>query len=904
MYTNPDNLRAALAYARDSLARGRTEVPIAPHARAFNMWDGLRKAGAYLKGDSHGLYPWAAFMHHAHEVSVSASYARRAWSLGVYPVDLFEEYATTARITRTLDGALFVAHAEANSRTLTRARGDEAFTLPFEKFAGVDIPADGYWVLVVSDVDNPSEAPELVYHRYTLSSAELREINTAAHPFMVPLLTTTAHHVHQLRSLGIETPRLLLRIAPTKSHAGWVRLQSASMEMHTEPTHWNQYAASELGDTLQSRTVDAESIAEPKSVKDTVDAIMSTHRVGSFTGYWTTPAGQSKLGAAVGSDGSSERRVTSAAVAELAIQVAIREYVQTNLAKIMDSLQEINPAWDAAGDTRDVAALGARLGVEALFMALSPDGRKSPVIAQLKRIYGDQGIPSIRDMLNGNSGLPATAGPAGGQAAVDAVLAAKVDMSMDRSVGVSEDYAAKVLSHVRSPVWGAEISPLAIAVLTSAMPATFVDDVHRVIRNVLDMKYAVLRHSRGSHDTRVHWTGRTTPGIYIEAPLDDFERMARVIAEMASSSNTALAGALRALVVVDKAVTVEALNHLTEGTEYSVGQLIVGAKAPAATVVFAQGNALVKANELESRVSFSPDSVMAMKLLHGLTSDGEALVVIVNVSSKQSMVVKFSVAPDRRMMVVHELMGAMAKAIISSTYTGGRAAWAQLRLAARVSRTYDAYAEEHDSADGTVSPDATEVARWAAMLRSWMQHSHVWVNVDGSVDSGLANVEAVHDDNNSATIKFAGHDRVSQMSAPIGIGMLAIAPSEGKVSVNNNAHTINLLRVGPSLYVRADQLDLLAAAQNEAISHKETIAEETDFHDPYETGRSSEMSKIAALDAGKRKELAQSSSFLVLDNVGRSGVSGVLVSHDHRNDPSKYYSGVFDAHNSWYNPYH
>lgn len=901
-------MRAALAYQRDAYAHARLETPLSPYNQMERMWHELERAGAIFKNGKFNLYPLNAMLHHVRQTLHSAAYSARAWSLGVYPVTQFEEYSSRAMITRDLRGSLFVAHAEANRRSLLRTHGSERLTIKFEKIKrGVEIPSDGYWVLVVYDIDNPLEDPELIYHRYTLTKAELTQINKSSRPLVLPLSLSSAHHVHHLRTLGFETPRLLLRLAPARSNTGWMTVQSAALEAHMQPAGWTQFTRTEIGDTLQSARIDQESEVETKKPPSTiVDDIAKRHRVLSYAGFWTTSEGQIKLGEAVGSDGSEYRSIGSAAVGEFAVYRTVLAELESRRAEIEAKLAELDPH-KGVGVERN--ALNDRLGMEAVFAVMSPHGRDSPVLKQLKRIFGDKGIPTLGDMLSGNAGLPASVSPALGQSTVDAILAAKIDMSSDREIGVSEQYAAHMLSTVRAPVWQATVSPMTLAILVSVMPNTFASDVQHTIRTTFDMKYTALRHSRAAHSTpsRVQWSGRTAPGVYTEGPLDDYERLARRLAEAAefSASDQAMS-----VVIPDQSFTPEALNKLEVGTEYESKTLVARGVGPASSIFFAQREALERLNEPKSRVKFSPNNMVVFRALMGLANDGKALLIVVNRSSRQSIVLKFDAAPDHRMMVAMDLMSVMASAIRPDTYDGGQAAWSALQMAVSRSRAFDAYAQEGrassddvDDVDDHIAPKK-KMAHVVKLMREAMQNGYRWLNIQGSVDSGELSVQDVSDDDSTASIRYDGHAGSLMIAAPIGDQPNATSAATARISVNGNDSTLSLLRVGPNVYIRSDQLDLLAAAQNEAISKPEVIATENEnIHDPYNMSKTVQVSKSDALNGGIRRKLLESSSPLVVNNVGSHNSNGLMLSHDQRNDPSRYYAGWFAARNPWYNPY-
>lgn len=906
---NPENLRAALAYARDAVAHGRFETPLGQYHRLQCVWRWLNEAGACFKGEKFGLYPLRALMHHADKVFADPGYSRRVWSLAVYEKDVFVDYARQAKITRELRGSLFVAHAEANTQSLLATHGRERLTIKFEKIKAVDIPADGYWVMVVYDVDNKLEEPELVYHRYTLTNAEVKTINTATGPVVLPLALADAHHVHQLRSLGLETPRLLLRLEPARSHVGWLSVREAALEAHMQPQQWTTYTRTAIGDTLQSMSIDADSDSKTPNASGIVDELVKRHRVVSYAGFWTTREGQTKLGAATGADGTKLRSIASSAVGEYAVYRTVISVLDARRVEIEAKLDTLDPrsgTTEAGVVARDI--LNDRLGVEALFVTLSPQGRASPVLAELKRIFGDKGVPTLGDMLSGDAGLPLAVQPDAGQEFVDEILAVKIDMASARRLGVSEEYAARMLSRVRAPVWQAAVSPLTLAVLVSVMPETFAADVQRTIRETFDMPYTVLRHAHDllDADGRVQWQGRTSPGVYTEGPLDDYERLARRLAGLApfSASNQAMA-----TVVPDKTVTSASLNALEPGLEYPARALVVRGVAPAMATVVGQREALARISTPNARVKFDPSRVMAFHLITGLTNDGQSLMIAVNRSSAQSMVMKFDASPDHRWMFALDLVGAMALSIDPASYTGGPAAWGALQMAVSRSRAFDAYADEGRASS---QPDAAGdntgapmLARMVELLRNAMRQNHAYVNVSGSVDSGQLGVQAVSDDNKTATLRYTGHyDSAAPISTRIGTGVNDVSASEARVAVNDNVANLSLIRVGPTTYIRSDQLELLAAAQNEAASKRTTIVEENaDFHDPYNLASTAHMSKIDALNGGRRRKLIDAASPLVVDNVGITNARGLMMTPDQRNDPSRFYAGNFASRDMWYNPY-
>ena len=723
--SNRESLRAATAYAADMNRHGVYGAPVRPFQRVQTLWARLREAGANMRGDHHGSYPWYAMVHHTQNSMASAGYHSHAWTLGVYTSEMFYQYAGAERLDRTLPGALITSDAYVSRSTLITSRSKTRFTLPFQRFSTTRIPRQGVWVLVVYDVDQPDNEPELVYHEYSISESEVTAMSTNGGNALLPLSLTTAHHVHHLKMVDINVPRMLMRLAPCSGDAQYVELSSASVEIETASYEHSQYTASELGETTLSALINAPSDADREFVKKAVDSVAKKHLVSDLAGYYTTDDGQFQLGAP-----GEETRVASQAMAVVAIDIAIRETVVNNYDAVTAALEKFNPKWRDAGDTDNTALFRARMGVEAVFAALAPGGRDSSVLVQLQRIFGDKGIPTLMDMLDSvGSGLPHSA-PLTGDLGdhLRRAMAAKVDMDTQRDALITEQYMADVLSRVEEPEWTAGKSPLTMAVLMSAMPDNFVSIVNGVLRSTLDMPNATLKHAGvppSSDSDRFGATDRTEPGVYVVAPLENYERAARRLL-------TKSPGSLNATGVKNAALAKKMMEAPSSAT-FEAADLQVCGLSPSAQVMFFQANALDSADQ-HKKLAVDPTQWHAVVCIKDTLGDGSSLAILLHRSTSQTVVIKFCVAKDHRTPFLRDVVHAVVGRVAITPEQGKSAAARVMDLAERT-LAIDAYTAKPEAASSdTPAPGGTQVPLMLQLLHAWKGVQ--FVPTGGSMDSG------------------------------------------------------------------------------------------------------------------------------------------------------------------------
>lgn len=892
--SNRESLRAATAYAVDMRRHGLYGAEQSPYQRSNSLWARLRAAGANLRGDHHGAYSWYAAHHHLTQSLGSVEYRSHAWTLGVYTREMFYQYAGAARIDRSLPGALVTTDAFVSQQTLITSHNKSLFTLPFNRFNAVRIPEDGVWVLVVYDVENPAAEPELVYHEYSISKTEITTMRTS--DALMPVSLVTAHHVHHLRLLDINVPRLLLRLHPCGG--GHVELSAASVEINMSSVRYAQHMGSELGETTLSALINEPTDVDRAAVKKGVDAVVDKHRVSGLAGYYTTDDGQFQLG-----EPGGESQIASQAMAMLAISIAIRRSVVKNSAAIMAELTKINPEWKKAADNDLLAMLRARLSLEAMFAAIAPGGRGSPVLAELKRIFGDKGLPTIRDMLTSvGSGLPHAA-PIGGDLAqqLDRVMAAKVDMDVERNSLISESYMADVLRRVQHPEWSAGNSPLTLAVLMSAMPETFINTVIDTLRSTLDMPNAMLKHAGvpASQVPGYRSSTRTDPGVYVIAPLDNYERAARKLLNdrQVSLGATGIKNANGAKRVLD--AIEENPAQMFEARELQFCGI-----SPVAQVALVQSDALA-ATDQKQKIKFDASKMHSVVCIKDTLPDGSSFAILLHYAASQSMVIKFRVAHDHRHPFLRDTLSAMLSRIGTSA-SRGTAVVAKIKTLVERTEAINAYARADSKPSSSDQPASGEarVPMLIHLLRAW--GGMHFVPTTGSMDSGYVAVGNVADDHVMFTLHDASGQPAGGLKVPIntesdtlGSGKTAVHAADVTVSPGNTTSTVHALAIGSHLYVNKEAMPTLAAAQNIATDQK-LAGTERETHDPFGLQAGPTLINPAHVNnSGERHRLVTDGSPLVPGNVGSTGQYGLMMSRDQRNDPSVYNSGPVANYDDW-----
>lgn len=911
--------RHALVYAADMRRRGLYGGDLkTPYQRTCGLFGWIRQAGLRLREDHHGSFPWYSFVHHITSVKAAPTeYHARAFTLGVYTRDLYYQYAAAGKMTADLPGAVVISHANVSAESLSEAPHGHTFTMPFDHFNAHRIPREGVWVVVTYDVDQPDEAPEITANEYAISASEMTVVQPGTN-VLLPFSMINAHHIGHMHQLGVVSPRVLLRIEGVTGAPDWVQLDGAAMELNLIDGKYTQYTASELGETTLSARIATDTNVDRPTVKSAVSAALKRHRAASADGFYTTADGQHQFG-----EPGNATRITSPALAVLVMYIGVRSEITRNRDRIIAELEELNPQWRRAGDTEDDAAMRARLSTEAMISGLSPQGRKSPVLAELKRIFGDKGVPVLRDLLSLTAtGLPHSAPmDCDLNKALDRVMAAKIDQDLERGQLVSERYMAESLSRVNQPVWDAGKSALALATLVSVMPDNFSATCNAVMQRDLDMRSAALKHAgvpamQPSAD--VKWT-HTAPGIYVQASLDDVERATRALINGAESTTGNLRfglPALRATAIKNADGIKAALDKLAEApdTKFEASALQFCGIAPASKVAFVQSDALASDNQ-STKVAFDATKMHEVVCFKDTTHDGRSLVVLIERAAKQSLVLSFTAAADHRTPLVRDAMSAMVSRIGDNAERGAAVVATVTALVERtlaVNAYDDAGVEDGNarlSSSYKANGEKLTVPFMTQLMRTWT-NSGKFVPVSGALDGGRLSVAKVDDGKVMLTKESMSVDdtgtHVGGIALDIGDEMIGTSlyhatPAELHFSRGNTNVTVRVIALGSHLYVDEDALPLLTAAQNLATEEARSgsISDALDAHDPFGLRSAPKLVNPAVVNArGPRAELLSNGSPLVLNALGDVNKAGPIQSAQERADLSQYYADDV-AVNEW-----
>lgn len=914
-YANKSTLSQALAYERTAQRQKVTASPLSLHDRAHGLFGRIMNADAAVIGDHKGYYSWLAMMHHWTQTTRSEKYTASIGRLGFFDEATYYELSQSERITATLDGALFTSEVKVSRETLRVGHQKTLLTVPFARFAPVRIPRIGVWVMVLFNVMNPRGPVEFVQNRYEITHEEMQTMwSTNDHTAFVPFELSTEARSYELRSYGIDVPYVMVRMSPTDGlwQQDWITASGAVMQMKLSDSQYTQYSASDLGQTVQSALIGAPSesaapgsdTAKDDAIKTALEEIGRKHRVSQMHGYYTSNSGQQQIGAP-----GRENAVGSHALAMLALDIAVRQIIGERLPDIIAELEKLNPKWRQAGDVDSVAVYQAKLGVEALFAALAPSGRDSPVLTELKRIFGDKGVPSLQQFLdNIGSGLPhAAPGHYNLMARLEAVLSAKIDNDANRDVLITEQYMASVLSRVAHPTWHSGKSPLTLSVLISAMPDNLVSVAGAVLRRQLDMTTASLKHAGLPMDPRVECK-RTAPGVFVLAPLENYERAAR---RLISSAVPALeATGVKSAAQAEKILAaVRSDPRATMPAE----KLQFCGLSPTARVGFVQLDSLT-ADDQKAPVRFDPSQMYRIVCVHDTLLDGSSFVMLLDRASGQSLVLKFSMhAMDHRDSFIRDAVALLGKR--ASASASGPAVVGELERLVAQTLAIDAYnAEQAVPSAPETSPSDT-----AALLRNWLRHQ--FVPTGGSMDNNTLRIKQVTPE--QVQIAFKSHEHPEQdqtvISADItdggiGAGVTAIRAAEHPLVLKNERHVVRLLSVGDHLYVNRDALPVITAVQNHNLTtaasrqtQPPAAIKKTDAtaHDPYSLGDVMVLTAPSTPESPttERDRLISQNSSLVLNHVGAPHVLGPIMSQSQRSDPAVYNSGPLAVSDEWRSPF-
>lgn len=869
MTDSPQGFRQTAAYIRDMRQRGIFGAPASPRQHAMHLKDLLTAAGWNPRCDHRETFVWHAALHHLNVLQPDSD--QHAWTVAIYETETFTERLSQGLLTPAFDAALLAVRGHIRPN-MVHVKTDTC-VMRMDKFAAKEIPRRGIWAAFITDVDDLTAEPHLVWNSYEISANELKTLQlTKSHSALLPLNFMTAHHAVHMGAVGISSPRLMLSIREPR--AGVVMLDSMAVELRFEQHPLAKWTRSLIGETIDSVLPIAETPDGRRStIADAVLAAGTKHRVSDMHGYLSTRVGQSILGRP-----GDQNSVASSGMAMLALAMAVAQVLSDNADKLSAKLKEFDPRTYA----NDVAPMSAELGVEAMFAVLAPSGRASPVLAELKRIFGDKGVPSIEDMMNGNSGLPHNVPSVDAQRFINTMLATKVDMDANSSTVMSEKYLAQVLSDVSAPRWASGRSPLALAVLVAAMPFNFVQQVQSVLVNDLNMPNAAFKHA-GSNGEHTEWPGAVAPGVYVVAPLQDYDRAAKALATKPElrpiSSPVYMSCFANLLAVVDAA----------PGTEFEARQLHFCAHtATVLDAVFAQSDALAAADQ-SSKIKVSLDKMRVVVCLKGTTQTGTKLWLLMDQLTGNSLTVVLDVVADHAGAALMDF----ASAMITTTEApagGGQAVAALARTVALNTQAINAYAPA-DSAPAPPSRPADD----AIDLLMAMRNAKL-LPVRGSLDT--RSVRVISADANSLELRFGdetGTQRypVCAETGAIGTDDVQIKPARVSYSAGGAAKNAYALSIGPQVYVQASEIAMLHAAQNSTQSMPTKLSAPPK-HNPFGDHPASQFNASVINASGMRDALARAKDPRLLRNVAGPGTDGFMHSVDARNDWTTY----FGAHSA------
>ena len=879
--SNPQNLRSALAYAASMRRRGLYGSEQNPYDHGLMLYRNLREAGGDLRGDRHGLYPWYAAMHHLNQVSTVEGYESRAWSLGIYESEMFHMYAKSESIDASLTGALMVAHARVSKKTLVASRTRNQVTRPFERFKVARSPRRGVWVLVVYDVERPRQEPEIIYHEYELTEVEIRSLRSKP-GLLLPIPVMTGHQISHWHGLGIVAPRLLLRLG--RFVAEEIELTAASLELNLTEALESAFMQSEMGATTQSVLSHIGNGADMEKAGAGIHAAIAKHRVTAYSGFLTSDDGQVIFG-----DTGKQLRIPSQAVALLAIDIAVRTVIGENFDRIAEETTKINPEWRRAADDDVVALMLSRHGLEGLFAAVAPSGSESPVLVELRRIFGERGLPSLREMLDSvGSGLPHSAPlTARLEDSLKAAMSAKVDTTLGNDMLIGEDYMAKLLKRVAAPEWdNPGKSALTLAVLMSAMPDNFVTTINETLVRTLDMSNAVLMHAGMPSENQTGVSNRTDPGLYVVASLDNYDRAARRL--LTTAADTLEPTGLKDYDEVRE--TINLVRQKGKAAQLRASQLVICGLSPGGRTAFVQVDAAAS-DDPDKSVTYDPDKFFMVSCIKDTLRDGSSLAILIHRASRQTLVLRFTVAEDHRDLFLRDCVVALVSNARPEEGSG-QAVVAKLEQLSERMQTLEEYAHSVNPVESSSNAPSPQLE----LLRKWQ--GVAFVPVMGTMDSAAVVIRSVSD----TEVRLASRGR--EFTVPI--GSTPLLPFEMTIPLDKSIYHVRALGIGSHLFVDVESHDQLAAVQNVNLERAARGAQPVkgELHDPFGLAQGPlSFSPVHVINNGERVRLIQAGSRLVPNNVGMAGQHGLVLSRSERNNPSVYNSGPLLAKDEWLNPF-
>jgi len=937
---NRSSLLEAIAYAEDQARLGVYGADLDDFTRCARKFRSLSHAGATFRGNPLGIYPSYAFVHHVNNARTVDKYSANAWSFAVYTREQFTEYAASGRITTTLENAVVVSHASVTSKSFLAPRHGREFVVPFQRFKAARIPTSGYWVLVVRDVDQPSNPPEIIAREYELTSEEVALIHRHGSGVLLPLNVPAPQHVHQLRAVNVPLTRLLWNVVAIPAD-GFVDLVGASMQLIVDTGDALLYGPSVIGDTVDSvRDIGPPVFGQPappprepatpfaqppkppprtpdtphtrgSATKAAVAAVISAQGITEFGGFYASREGIVPLGEI------PSGRLASAALAEAAIAIGVRRFIAANAERIMEHLNTVDRMWFEASSDRMVSMYHARGGLEALFLATSSSGAASPVLRELKRIFGDIGLPTLDGMLNGESGLAMAPSAEDAQRAIDNVLATKVDLDVERGPLLTEAYLASVLARVSRPDWRPQMSPLATAVLVSAAGDEFVNHATAALRDDLGMTHAVLRYARaqrGTEDAAVRWTGRVAPGVYVDAPLVDYSAAAQRMA------STPVRSVLREVIVAKVFADPDAVDAaLGDKKEIRAGDAYVVGSAAAGRVIFADLAAITAPSTDTKLKAADRGEIVSFGVVKDTAHTGVSVALVFERATAQSVAVQFRAA-DRG------AREAMLRALITSLVADPRdyprrgtdaQPTGNFMAALIASKGIQRFAKSQAVSSAATKSTSTRLSR-DALLRAMLEHkkaSRYYLPLSGGMDAREVTLANVDDTTGAFALVYRGGNSYEEqvdgaVDATTGKARLTESGARVKFGTakfehNSRVQTVQTMSIGPHMYADSESLETLNAAQNMRIKpvFAAATASATDTntpHDPYNVHGKAPVSNTVAANNGVRRTLLVNGSLLVPQGLGTKRTTGPITSYSQRSDSSNYFAGARD---SWVSPY-
>lgn len=844
------DLGRALAYARDMEGRGVYSDPTSQST----FLSQLKHAGADLFGDHHMLFPLDTLLHHYNlmQATPSVAYSARVFTLGIYSTTQINQSVTT--MTTKMNGAI----VRIKARVTREMYKTSVFKVAFNHFDAVAIPANGVWVLAVA---HPHQKDQVEYYTnsYSITQTERTTISAAPdHQALVPLAITHGNHTHRLSSMGLSFPRLLLRVRDTSN----LELIGAAVELNFNRSSRVQLMQSELGATTQSLQIGAMPDDLLNAVHGSVSDEIEKNRIYGCAGW----VGNNDTDIQIGTDANA-KPIVSKSMGVLVLSMAIQKVYTENFDTIAKMLDQYNPDWHSAGDTKEVALPLATGSTEAFIAAMSVDGGDSPIISHLQRIFGRGNVPPLKVMMSGiGTGLPSSVMRATSpQQLFDRILTPDINNTRRADELVVED-----LSYVKEPEWTLNKSPLAFAMLLSVMPANF-KDTARIVMNV-DMGMKTARLLDLEHGSCMpEWTH-----ISVEATMSDLKRAAAYLAKTQPM-------AIEPVVVGDR---------VPLGGEHEAKDLFFCGSSFAGKVAYTQSDA-AKESDPKRKLSFDATQMHEILCIKDTTTSGESIAMLLNRSSGTFVVLRFAIdmksvdAMKRRDIFLRAVVGAMARHLPR----GSEAVVAQMEKLSN-------YAVELQNRGRASSSRTYHIHVDKLPLLAQMKGFKLYP-VTGPIDAGAIVITDVTDV--GAELRHEGQSGiVTNLKVTTATsGDTNVIPANLKLVSGNSSLTIPSLSVGSHLFIDSCLCESVTAAQNLNLSKTETVG-----HDPFGISSLPKLSNPSSVNSvGVRAQMIRDQSALVQGKLGSSGTRGMIMSCAERKHMPTFYSGIGLSVNDWSSPF-